>query len=1195
MRLGIGLMVVAEDLRAEDPARLGDYWLAGRLGTGGQGVVYEAYDDQGRRVAIKVLHGYASADPELKHRFGREVTAGRRVASFCTARVLAAHLDGPRPYIVSEYVEGPSLRQAVRDGRVFAGDDLHRLATAIATALTAIHEAGVIHRDLKPDNVLLGPDGPRVIDFGVARTLEMSLTSTGRVAGTPTYMAPEVFTGRRAGPPSDVFAWGGIVLFAATGDDPFRAESLGGVMHRVLSVDPDLTALPEALRPLVAKALAKDPLDRPAARDLLLSLVGGAGLDTGGLLAEGSRAAGTVGASAGAAPLGTLAEDAYRMLSRPERDVAVQIFLRMVAVDPHGELTTQAVPEDDLPAGAGPVLDAFSSVLSRRDGEVFARPALLGAWPRLRSWAAGERDGLTAHAAIRAQARQWEGHGRRDGDLLHGSRLEAAVAWAATGRRRLVLNPLERALLEASAALSRQRARRRRLLTTALAALLVLALAGGALSVHQSGRIADQRDRASGRELAYLSGALRTSDPVTAMLLGVAGWRLAPGADTRSGLMSALQQPEIAAFAEPPVKELSVRALSRDGRVLVSASASGVRLYDVRAGRLIRTVATPSLAGQIPRDVALSPSGRLVAILTDAATLVLDAHTGQKQAERHSDGARVGGGLEFGADESKLAFLEDGDAFVWDHVAGRVYGHHEDSDGEVTVPAVSPSGNLAAMPKGRGTLEVWRMPEGTRDPRFRDACPGVLLAAFSPDGKTLACAARSISLLPAEATGRLPGWEDRPWLPWPELGTSEQGPAAGRGLVFTADGRFLVGFADRGLHVWQVATERQIFTHQAEEQVSDARLDPDGHTLRYLMDDTVVSLDIRPQVTSARVPGTPSSEALTPDGRWLVVKDTGRQDEEIRLWDVRRGRIAADLGTTARWGDPLALDPGGRTLVTTRQTSLGTARVGQTTLCAWDIATRASLWTQPLPADYSVDGHAFSPDGATLAVALAGPPGQEEDPRLLRLDARTGRLLGTVRLEAGTGDMRFTPDGRMIATAAGRLIDAETGRQIGPAVGRLGTNAVALSPSGSLLAVSGEDGRIALWDTRGREPSPVPPVLHGDTGIIQLMAFSPTGDVLATSGAEVSAEGGTVQFWDVKEKRRLGDPVTLHNAILTAMAFDQDGADLILVTQDGTIYRLPAGGDQVARAVCARAGRTLKEPEWRRHLPGVPYRDVCAR
>ncbi|MEV8632269.1 protein kinase [Streptosporangium sp. NPDC051023] len=259
-------MRVAARLIEGDPQRLGDYRLAGRLGAGRRGVVYEAYDSGGRRVVVKVPHG----EPELWRPLTREVAAARAVAPFCTAEVIDADCAGPRPYIVSEYVAGPSLRRA---GRILTGADLRNLAAAMATALTALHDAGVVHRDLTPDTVLLGPDGPRVIGFGLASETETTLTWPRLAVNAPAYTAPEVFTGQRAGAAADVFAWGATVLYAATGEDAFAAGSLGAVMHNVLSVDPDLRQVPDPLRSLVAAALAKDPLSRPAARDLLHALV----------------------------------------------------------------------------------------------------------------------------------------------------------------------------------------------------------------------------------------------------------------------------------------------------------------------------------------------------------------------------------------------------------------------------------------------------------------------------------------------------------------------------------------------------------------------------------------------------------------------------------------------------------------------------------------------------------------------------------------------------------------------------------------------------------------------------------------------------------------------------------------------------------------------------------------------------------
>ncbi|MCG5217664.1 serine/threonine-protein kinase [Streptosporangium sp. KLBMP 9127] len=255
-----------EPLREDDPAVVGAYRIVGRLGAGGQGVVYLGQAPDGRLVAVKVLRDAIARDD----RFAKEIAAARRVEPFCIAQVLDASLSG-RPYIVSEYVEGPSLQQAGRH----AGADLQRLAVSTATALAAIHQAGIVHRDLKPANVLLGRDGPRVIDFGIARATDASATVTSTVMGTPAYMAPEQLAGADVGPPADVFAWASVIVFAATGTPPFGEDTLPAIINRILHQEPRLGDLPQPLRSIVHACLDKDPRNRPAMRDVLLRLLGG--------------------------------------------------------------------------------------------------------------------------------------------------------------------------------------------------------------------------------------------------------------------------------------------------------------------------------------------------------------------------------------------------------------------------------------------------------------------------------------------------------------------------------------------------------------------------------------------------------------------------------------------------------------------------------------------------------------------------------------------------------------------------------------------------------------------------------------------------------------------------------------------------------------------------------------------------------
>jgi serine/threonine protein kinase len=265
-------------LKPGDPARLGLYTLTGRLGEGGQGVVYLGESESGDQVAVKLLHADLANDDTARARFLRELDAVKRVARFCTAQVLDADVEGDRPYIVSEYVQGPSLHQLVSSGSPRSGADLERLAIGTVTALVAIHQAGIIHRDFKPQNVLIGPDGPRVIDFGIARALDAAATMTNSTIGTPAYMAPEQLTAKELTPAADLFSWASTMVFAATGQAPFGQDTVMAVIHRIMNEPPDLGSMEEPLRGIVAGCLAKDPVARPQTQGLLMRLLGEEGL-----------------------------------------------------------------------------------------------------------------------------------------------------------------------------------------------------------------------------------------------------------------------------------------------------------------------------------------------------------------------------------------------------------------------------------------------------------------------------------------------------------------------------------------------------------------------------------------------------------------------------------------------------------------------------------------------------------------------------------------------------------------------------------------------------------------------------------------------------------------------------------------------------------------------------------------------------
>ena len=262
------------ELQPGDPESIGPYRLRGRLGVGGMGLVYLASDRSGHEVALKLVREELAADAGFRARFAREVRAGQRVGGMYTVRYLDADVDSTRPYLVSEYVPGGNLATYVASHGPLGGDPLISLAIGLAEGLVAMGAVGVIHRDLKPSNVLMGEWGPKIIDFGISVAADgTSLTRSGAVVGSPSWMAPEQAEGRQLSAAVDVFSWGATLAFAATGRQPFGEGRPEAVLYRVVHQDPDLTGMDVRLVGLVRSALTKDPAGRPSPDALLRTLL----------------------------------------------------------------------------------------------------------------------------------------------------------------------------------------------------------------------------------------------------------------------------------------------------------------------------------------------------------------------------------------------------------------------------------------------------------------------------------------------------------------------------------------------------------------------------------------------------------------------------------------------------------------------------------------------------------------------------------------------------------------------------------------------------------------------------------------------------------------------------------------------------------------------------------------------------------
>ncbi|MBG6091685.1 WD40 repeat domain-containing serine/threonine protein kinase [Actinomadura viridis] len=1162
-----------------DPRQLGAFYLDGRLGAGGQGVVYEGYGPGGERVAVKALHGVSDRDRDLLR---REVSAWRKVAPFCTTKVLHADLDGPVPFVVSEYVAGPDLRQAVGgpDGR-YGPEQLRRLAIGLATALVAIHQAGVVHRDLKPENILLGPDGPRVIDFGIAGNEDLS-TTTGAVKGTLRYMPPERYRGSRGDAKVDVWGWGAVILFAATGRAAFDGETVPAIAAQVATHEPDTSVLDEPLRSLVAAALSKDPAERPASEDLLLRLAGGVNLAEAAGEAVPTRTPARAERSRA-----EMAEAVFAGLDPAAREAVPRVFLRLVAPGERAEDTLRSARRDEFTddqTGAQAVervLRGFTGagiLVWEGESVTLAGAALIRSWPRLRAWVEAERAGLGVHQDLVGASRLWDGHGRKNSDLYQGTALARAQSWAVTGRRQLTLNVVERAFLEAAAMLARRRGRFRALLSAVLAVLLVIAVGAAAVAIDQRQTVAGQRDRAASAQIAGLAMSVRRTDPDLARRLAVAAWSISGTAEAWSALLTVRHQWENRAV-KLTGSEVYVSDLDGTGRTMVAASGTRVSLWNVDTGRRLASYTAPSSVDRLD----ISEDGRTVALRTgrDRQAIVLDA-PGLRLRNGHrypAAGDLREGELELSPAGAYLAVSgpggEEKGVAVWDTRTGRRV--FEQATGKYLRPSFSPEENVLSLSgqDGVGWIDLATGKRLAVPDLHRE---GLALAPvrFSPDGVW--------AVLQNDQGGRLVSVGRGPDQ---DLKGSPDTPMAE--MRFSPDGRYVIS----GFTVWEVSgigDGKPIIRYPItpdECAGRTIRFSANGSELRCVSPDGVLrSLDVahftRPALAAAHGYG---ETAASRDGSTLALS----YGDKVEIWSTAplAERFELPVPGTSLGGVGLKLSRDGRLL------ALGHREIDDE-IEIWDLTKRAKLGVLPasvpptstLGSDFA-QGLDFAPGNRSLVRRQT-----ERGSAVLKYwDLTTMKVIREMR--EGPTSVEFHPDGKaVLATPSPGLLAFPSGKAIKAGPRNLWLSR--FSTDGRTLFQHPEpnSSRILTFDARTMRP-------RGDglrTGSVPggggppPVAHSSDDRLIATPHG--TGDAAQIKLWDLRTRTQFGIALTGHLDFVVAMTFTPDDSALISVGQDGRFVRYTIAPRLLADELCGKAG-ALTEAEWKARIPDVPYRRNC--
>ncbi|MEV6942461.1 hypothetical protein AB0N07_10730 [Streptomyces sp. NPDC051172] len=917
-------------------------------------------------------------------------------------------------------------------------------------------------------------------------------------------------------------------------------------------------------------------------------------------------------------------EEVYGQLTPPQRGAARHLLLRMIEPGRGTADTRRPLTRSELDEWADPDVPVVVERLARarlltadEEGVHLAHEALITCWPRLQDWIEQDRERLLRHRALTEDARTWLEHDRDPGALYRGSRLERAEEHFPDPAQEPSLTATEREFLTAACTArdterlaAARSTRRARAVVGVLSAVLAIALVAGLSAWTQSRDNERRRTEDAARRIASVSDGLRTTDPHTAQLLGVAAWRMARLPETRGALLGALGQAEADTFSDPATGDGVARHLTDSGRTLLSVVGRTWRTWDVAHHRRIASGRLPA-GGTVQ---AASPDGRLLAVAQDHGVRLWDTTARRWRADRLAAHAVV----DFSGGDYVVTDMDDSTVQLRSAADGSLRYRTQAADSNVV--AVSADGRLLAV-----------CPLGGRSPQVRDLSSGRTVhgqweqesGACGEDRSALVLgggerSARGLS--PAEGAGRLAAVTSTGVRVW-DLGSGKRladlADTGVKSLSFTKDGRLLATVDGQEVRVWRPEADAPLFRRSLNNQHLYGSLawDDKQSVLRYLEGGTVHSLWIPAAVTTDWQDTPQDNVLLSPDGRTLATAERTGSHYTVRLRATADGRLlhtlpAPPVPVSRGPSSPvvpeytfslLAFSPDSRTLAYT--VAAPGSEVSTQRLTVWDLTGRRVRTTLDLATGTSAGAVvtiALGRDARTLYAARTPGVGTRTDEiwDLVR-HRRTAvlRSLSSTHLAVDRDGSVLAGDNRVATLPAGRV----TGRNLvqGEDIG-----ALAFAADGSLLAAGDQTGRVALWDRKVRQRSGILPsvfatlpenigdAVFGDTSeAVSALAVSPDGGTLAVGG-----EAGSLQLWDIATQQPLGSPLTTSGEQIDTVAFSADGRTVYAGSAHVPLQRYPIDPARAVETVCARTGGNgLTRAQWRTYLPGVAYRKVCGQ